>query len=308
MTNKSLTQRIHERNNAVFSLMPSIPDKMAIEVTNICNHRCIFCPSSRMTRKKVEIDEYLFNKILVEAYELGVRQLGFHITGEPFVCKNLAKYIKKAKDMGFTYAYVTSNGSLATPKRLEEVFEAGLDSIKFSINAGTRDTYKQIHGNDHFETVRDNLRFCHEYRKQHNRKFNIFISCIVTKYIMSETDALKKAFAEFADEIVFYKARNFGGTMPENAGLLENGLTKLDRCISPFNALYITCEGFLSPCCVDAENNLVVGDLNKESLKEAWYGERMTELRQKLMNNDVNDIQCGLCLRGGGAEVEVLDL
>ena len=41
----------------------------------------------------------------------------------------------------------------------------GLDSIKFSIHGGTKDTYKKIHGKDDFDRVIKNLIWVDEYRK-----------------------------------------------------------------------------------------------------------------------------------------------
>ena len=49
----------------------------------------------------------------VGAYELGTREVGMYATGEPFIVPELASYIKLAKDIGYTYVYLTSNGALA---------------------------------------------------------------------------------------------------------------------------------------------------------------------------------------------------
>ena len=46
---------------------------------------------------------------------------------------------------------MTSNGALATPEKIRAVIDAGLDSIKFSINAPERKMYAFIHGKDDFD-------------------------------------------------------------------------------------------------------------------------------------------------------------
>ena len=48
---------------------------------------------------------------------------------------DLPDYIAEAKRIGYSYVYLTSNGSLATPEKAKAALDAGLDSIKFSINA-----------------------------------------------------------------------------------------------------------------------------------------------------------------------------
>ena len=56
-----------------------------------------------------------------------------------------------------TRIYITTNGALAQPDRIRYLAELGLNSIKYSVNASTRETYKKIHGKDDFETVRNNI-------------------------------------------------------------------------------------------------------------------------------------------------------
>ncbi|RAZ93288.1 radical SAM protein, partial [Klebsiella oxytoca] len=78
-----------------------------------------------------------------------------------------------AKDIGYTYVYLTSNGALATPERIRAVVDAGLDSIKFSINAPERKLYEFIHGQDDFDKVFDHLVYLNQYRKESGRNFKI---------------------------------------------------------------------------------------------------------------------------------------
>ena len=58
------------------------------------------------------------------------------------------------------------------------------------------------------------------------------------------------------------------------------------RCNLPFDAICITHEGYLSVENADYENMLIVGDLNKQTLKEAWYGEKMKELQAEMKEEE----------------------
>ena len=40
------------------------------------------------------------------------------------------------------YTFLTTNGSLARPEIMKKVIDAGLDSIRFSVNAADREMYK----------------------------------------------------------------------------------------------------------------------------------------------------------------------
>lgn len=236
--------------------------------------------------------------VLRQAYELGTREVGLYATGEPFIVPELAQYVKMAKDIGYTYVYLTSNGALATPERIREVVDAGIDSIKFSINAPERKMYEFIHGRDDFDTVFEHLVYLNQYRKESGRNYKIYITGILTRYTEHMRDDYFKIFDGLADQIVFKDVYNQGGYMPEIDYLLRctHDTEVMRRCNLPFDALCVTCEGYLSVENADFENMLIVADLNKVSLKEGWYGEKMKEIRQKFMDDNLEGTVCAGCV------------
>lgn len=283
----------------LYSLEPPFPyTNFLIELSNACNHACIFCTHQKMKRPVGFIKEDLLYRVLQQAYDLGTREVGFYATGEPFVVNDLPKYVKKAKDTGYEYVYLTSNGSLATPEKLRAVIDNGVDSIKFSINAPNREMYRFIHGKDDFDLVVEHLKYMNEYKKESGRKFKIFITGILTRYTEDLRNDYFEVFKGLADEIVFKDVYNQGGNMPEIDELLRCTYDKetYRRCNLPFDSIYITHEGYLSVCNADYENMLVVADLNQESLREGWYGEKMKNVRQGFMDDNVTGTLCDGCL------------
>lgn len=138
---------------------PPMPKNMMVELSNVCNHACLFCTSPNMTRKISRIDSGLLKRIMRDARDSGVEEIGFYTTGEPFMHKSLESFVHDASELGFSYIYISTNGALATPERAKRVMDAGLNSIKFSINADSRETYKLIHGSDDWNKVMANLKF-----------------------------------------------------------------------------------------------------------------------------------------------------
>ena len=68
------------------------------------------------------------------------------------------------------------------------------------------------------------------------------------------------------------------------------------RCNLPFDAISITYEGYLSIENADYENMLIVADLNKVSLHDGWYGEKMKDMRRRFMENDLSGTLCDGCV------------
>jgi phosphoenolpyruvate phosphomutase len=68
------------------------------------------------------------------------------------------------------------------------------------------------------------------------------------------------------------------------------------RCNLPFDAISVTYEGYLSVENADYENMLVVADLNKVSLKDGWYGEKMKQVRQAFIDGNLDGLICDGCV------------
>lgn len=283
----------------LYCLKPPFPKtNFLMEVSNACNHECIFCAHQKMHRKVGKIDKEFAFDILKQAYDMGTREVGFYATGEPFINVDLADYIKKAKEIGYTYVYLTSNGSLATPDRIVEVIEAGLDSIKFSINAPERKLYEFIHGKDDFDKVVNHLKFAYEYRKNTGKNFKIYVTGILTKYTEYMQYEYHRLFDHICDQVAFKFVYNQGGYMPEIEQYLrcESDVAEKRKCNLPFDAICVTYEGYLSIENADYENMLVVADLNKVSLNEGWYGDKMQEFRKRFLSGDLEGTLCDGCV------------
>ncbi|MEK7856793.1 MAG: radical SAM/SPASM domain-containing protein, partial [Acidobacteriota bacterium] len=270
-----VVERMKTNRIAELSLTPPWPRVVNIELNNVCNHSCTFCAYSLMERTKGNINQDRLERWLLEAYQLGSRDLGLHAGAEPFASSQLEHFTEYAKRIGYEYIYISTNGALATPDRMKKVIDAGMDSIKFSINGGDRETYRKIHGKDHFEKVLEHLRFAKEYRGQRQKPY-LSISYVIVDANAHGLSRLKELTADFVDEFVSFRATNQNGQVPGGPTLyLTEGV-----CAIPFNKLYISWEGFLRVCCNDYENLLAIEDLGNMSIEEAYYGDRFQEIRK----------------------------
>jgi MoaA/NifB/PqqE/SkfB family radical SAM enzyme len=247
-----------------------------------------------------DIDHAFLKRILHEAYDMGVRRVGLYTIGEMFLCRDIVTHIKNAKEAGFEYVYADTNGALADRSNLEAVITAGLDSIKFSINAGKTETYKKIHGQDKFETVLENLQICHELKQQLNQKLKIFVSFVVTKENEDEIEILRGMVEPYINEYMVHpiSVRHYSENDKRNA--LEPRIGKHMQeipCFMVFTRLHITFDGYLTACCQDFNYDLLLADLKKMPLKEAWVSKNAIELRLAHINRNVEGFLCNNCVK-----------
>jgi len=265
---------------------------MLVEVTNRCNHACVFCMNNKMTRKKGEIDSALLVTILKQAHALGVKSVGFYSTGEPLMFKDIDFAVGTAKRLGYEYIYLTTNGALADLAKIKGLVARGLDSIKFSINALSSDTYRLVHGRDDYEQVLKNVKALRQYRDDSDVPLRIGISYVVTDDNRSEVAQAKSLFEELADDTGFFEEGNQGGYMsrrgkPSNVVLPCNLL---------FNRIHISCEGYLTLCCVDYQDYLAVADLRETSLADAWTTPAAVGIRERHLAGNVEGTLCYNCV------------
>ncbi len=307
-----LNQRI-ENNEKVHSYLPIVPfpKNMLLEITNVCNSCCIFCANAKTSRKKKMMDLAFGKKILKEAYDNGTREVGFYATGEPLVNMDLEKYIAYAKQIGYEYVYITTNGVLLDKQRAESIIEAGIDSVKFSINASNEQDYYLIHGKDDFNRIINNITEFHEVRKHSKKPVNLFISCILTSYTQEIKDEMNFIFKDIADDMFFLECVNQGGYMHEiNKRLAIGGdggyHPPNNICPMFFKNLYVSVEGYLTMCCTDFQNYLAVADLNKTPLKDAWNNEHAQKLRKAHIDHKLAGTLCFNCIYNTRQNIEPL--
>jgi len=108
--------------------MPS-PKKVYLEITNVCNLACAFCPGTGRKPKSMTQDEFLF---LAKRVRPWAQYLYFHLMGEPTAHPSLPAFLRDANQMGFR-TVITTNGTLLA-RRGEALLSEDCRPYKISIS------------------------------------------------------------------------------------------------------------------------------------------------------------------------------
>ena len=301
--------------NHFASVLPA-PRSVKIEVSPRCNYRCGFCAlRTRESQPLEDMDFDLFRRITSEMREAGVEEIGVFYLGESFMNPGLlADCIRHCKQIGFPYVFLTTNGSLCTPEALMAVFEAGLDSLKFSCNASDEEQFRSVVGVSakYFKKSIYNIRHARRLRDTGGYKCGIYASSI--KYDGEQQARMEAFLAEnvlpFVDEHYWLPLYSMGSIATEreaelgykptagNQGRLANMREPLP-CWAAFTEGHVRADGGLSLCCFDSDGRFVMGNLQEQSFMEAWNSEAFQAVRTAHLAKDVTGTVCEECVAYG---------
>ncbi len=109
------------------------PYALLAELTYRCPLHCPYCSNPVAYPGGAELSTEEWRRVLGEAAALGVLQAGFS-GGEPLGRRDLAQIVAAAREAGMYTNLITSAVGL-TPARIQELREAGLDSVQISLQS-----------------------------------------------------------------------------------------------------------------------------------------------------------------------------
>jgi radical SAM protein with 4Fe4S-binding SPASM domain len=292
---------------------PPCPKSVKIELTPRCNYHCQYCGYSfrKDTRKDMDID--LFKRISKEMREEGVEEFGLFYIGEPFMNTPMLveciEYLKK--ELKAPYVFITSNASLASPENVAKVMKAGLDSLKWSVNACNPYHAERMLGitKQVYEKSLRNIRDAYYVKTDNNYDTNLYASSIKysEEYAEEAKPFLEERILPYISEHYYLSLFTMAGVATKREA--ELGLQPVagnpGRCDSPvppipcwtlFTAAHVLSDGRLTACCMDATGKWVVGDLKTQSFKECWNSPEFQSLRAEHLKLNVLGTKCQECV------------
>ena len=70
-------------------------------------------------------------------------------------------------------------------------------------------------------------------------------------------------------------------------------------CSQPWEKLTVWANGDVSPCCTFHGKNLIIGNINYQSIQELWNGSNINKIREQLRSGNINKV-CHECITKRG--------
>jgi len=283
--------------------MSNFPKYFSIQTTSLCNASCVFCPY-----KKIEklfppriMDTALFNKIIDESSQYkNIERIILYMNNEPLTDPHIIERINYTKEkVPWASVHILTNGLLLTDEMRKELINSKLDWIGISFHGIKKETIKKAMGIN-FDMAFERInKFIEEAKKRKNIDEYIMITFLKHKYLTDEEkeEAIKYWKKKGLQRISYFagpisRAGNVGG-LPSvyHAG-------KIVGCNSIWaeEMLHIVEDGKVVLCCMDWKREVILGDLNKESVFDIWNGKRKKIWDMILGREDMSsDFLCRRC-------------
>ena len=267
-------------------------NKVYLEISNLCNLRCAFCPGTKRAPHRMTEEEF---SALLPRIRPFSDYLYFHLMGEPLCHPLLERFLALAGEAGFK-VILTTNGTLL-PKMQDVLLNApALHKVNISLHA--------FEANDLAVPFAEYLRGCFAFGKAAEGR------CIISYRLWNGGGA-----EELNGQILETMARFFPRPWAEERRgprlgqkiYLEYGdkfdwpdLSAADNgervfCYGLRDQIGVLCDGTVVPCCLDHEGDLALGNLHETTLDAILETPRAKAIYEGFQKGKAAEELCRKC-------------
>lgn len=266
--------------------------KVYVEISNLCNLRCAFCPGTGREKRAMTEEEFASLLPKLRPY---ADFLYFHLMGEPLCHPKLGRFLELAGDAGFR-VILTTNGTLLQERQALLLGSAALHKVNISLHA--------FEANDLAIPFEAYLRRCLAFGKAARGK-------VLVSYRLWNGGGQERLNQQILSALASYFPKPW---VQERRGIriaervyLEHG-DKFDWpdlaapegservfCYGLRDQLGVLCDGTVVPCCLDHEGDLALGNLFHQELDEILNTPRAKAIYEGFSGRKAAEPLCRRC-------------
>ena len=267
-------------------------NKVYLEISNLCNLRCAFCPGTKRAPHRMTEEE--FSALLPKIRPFS-DYLYFHLMGEPLCHPLLGRFLELAGQAGFK-VILTTNGTLLSKMQDVLLSAPALHKVNISLHA--------FEANDLAVPFDQYLRGCFAFGKAAEGK------CIIS-YRLWNGGGADELNGQILDTMAEFFPRPWAeerrGPRLGQKIYLEYGdkfdwpdLNAADNgervfCYGLRDQIGVLCDGTVVPCCLDHEGDLALGNLHETTLDAILETDRAKAIYEGFQKGKAAEELCRKC-------------
>ena len=266
--------------------------KAYLEITNVCNLACSFCPGTRREKRFMPAREV---KVLAAKIRPHTQYLYLHLMGEPLLHPELPEILEICHELDFKLI-ITTNGTLL-PERTELLI--GSPAVhKNNISLQSFEANKK-------GVLEDYIRSCASFAREVTGAGKL---CVLRLWNNNGLDSLNMKIENILEEYFPKPWKDSRGSRSlSNKLWLEPGdkfdwpgLEEADRgeecfCYGLRDQIGVLCDGTVVPCCLDHEGDINLGNLFQQELSDILSGERARRIYDGFSKRQATEELCRRC-------------
>lgn len=277
--------------------------KFYIEITNVCNLSCDFCPKTQRSPEFMKIET--FNKIL-DQIKGHTDYIYFHVKGEPFLHPQIDSFLDLCYEKGFK-VNITTNGTLINMVKEKIIMKPAIRQINFSLHSfdGNEITI------DKDEYIKHIISFVKEAAcnteilislRLWNIEKNSDKKIQINRYILQIIEEAFKLPYKIEEKIIpgrgikisnrVYVNQDYKFQWPD---LKETEDDSSSFCYGLRNQVGILVDGTVVPCCLDGEGIINLGNIHKTNFSEIVESDRANKLFNGFSRRKAVEELCRKC-------------
>lgn len=262
--------------------------KAYLEITNVCNLSCAFCPKTSREPRFVSVEEF---SSLIEQVQPLTDYVYLHLMGEPLLHPQLGQILALCHRAGLKVS-LTTNGTLLEKRQELLLCSPALYRVSVSLHSfEANDSHQTLE-----EYVQGALQFCaaagrssvqpicvlrlwnrdSAVLKASNQR-NVDIFQQVRQFFalpFDPAEALEqRASVKLADRVYLETAEKFAWPDIEQADLSDEVF-----CYGLRDQFGVLADGTVVPCCLDSDGNIPLGNVHTQPLTEILCSPRAKAL------------------------------
>jgi radical SAM protein with 4Fe4S-binding SPASM domain len=267
------------------TLVPrSMPPYLKVESTPVCQMSCTGCSHhdpdyKRQFHPAMNLTLEDFKRVIdpVKDTLLGVT---LSLRGEPLLNRNLPEIVGYAHQEGIATSFPTNLSVQMSERTAYEIVSSGLDAMYVSLDGTTEETYARYRVGGDFQLVVKNVRLLAEAKKAlQSKRPKLIWKLVVFDYNEGEMEIVRRTHKSLGFDGYEFVPDWSGQAFASKKRIFNTRLVQKKRaCFFPWNAMVITSEGDVKPCCHEPRD-FALGNAIRDGVREVWRGKAYHELR-----------------------------
>lgn len=271
-------------------------NRVYIEITNRCNLTCDFCHGTKRPLGTMPPEDF---RRIAEKLRGETSYLYLHVLGEPLLHPQLKELLAIVGELGFRVCLVT-NGTLLHKRREELLAAKSLHKVSVSLHsfegnggAGDLPAYlQQVWEVCLPLSERGVLCALRLWNEGTAPRLNGAVEAFLSQRIGRDVESLPRdarGNRTLRPNLFLERAERFGWpdlNAPESGANFCHGFTR---------QLAVLWDGTVTPCCLDSEGDIPLGNLLSQPLEEILQGERAVAMAAGFAARNPTEELCRRC-------------